>query len=158
MMRRKFITLATIAFTGSLTALPVWSACSPDLHFVGGNQIDGTLIDFDGEGRSAGDLHVGSRALLDKEGNDAGRIYWVNTTLTPDSARVEAVFDLPDGEIHYSGLVIGLDGARNETSTQFNTITGVIQGGTGAYLHATGMVEVDLVDQTPQYRLTMRCS
>ncbi|XWN32918.1 MAG: hypothetical protein ROR55_07490 [Devosia sp.] len=142
---------------GMLPGSTAWADCAPFEVHGKGQPYEGTLIDHAQDGRSAGDIHIGSRGIADEDGEPVGRVSWVNTSLDADSAHTHLVMELPDGEIHYSGRIVGLGGARNEETSQYERIFSVIHGGTGEYVHASGTVEAIMEPEGPRYIVTVRC-
>jgi hypothetical protein len=99
-MRTLSLIVSTLAAASIFAAAPAWAQCASVQEYLGGQPFEGTLIDHAGDGRSAGDIHIGSRGIYDDQGEQAGRVSWVSTTLDADSAHVDAVMELADGEIH----------------------------------------------------------
>ena len=157
-MRTLPLKVSTALVAGTLATSTAWAECAPfEVYERGGQPYEGTLIDHAGDGRSAGDIHIGSRGIVDEDGEVVGRVSWINTTLDADSAHVDVVMELPDGEIHHSGRLVGHGGARNEETPEFDRILGVVHGGTGAYIHASGTVETIMEPEGPRHIVTVRC-
>lgn len=134
-------------------------ACEPfEVHYKG-TAFEGQLIDHDGTGRSAGDIHIGSWVIANNDGEQIGLKRWHVITLDENTGQVSAVISLPAGDIHAGGLITGLGGASNEgvDDPEFSRINFVIHGGTGAFEHASGTVATIMEDDGPREIYTIKC-
>lgn len=125
-------------------------------------------IDVHKDGGSRGDWRIGYRRLLDGDGNEIGYRRWVAVALNAPPGEKERseiianlILKLPDGQIHVQNLV---DAARPVDATEDSVLadktqaTGVVIGGTGAYLFARGAYASERNGETRTYTLNIKCN
>jgi hypothetical protein len=118
------------------------------------------VVDNPPEGKSAGDVRAGWRALADEGGNPVGTAHYVVTLTAPGGEGRGDVLSghyfivLRDGWIA-SQTVYELPDAGDTSQRASNAVL-VVTGGTGPYARATGAIAIE-AGEAPRYVFDLRC-
>ncbi len=167
-MRPPTESFAAAACAGVLTVLFQSGAafavdlCGPTtlLGAAEGRQL--TFVDHPPTGLSIGDNRVGSRNLLDTDGNAVGRTSWIVTVLETGegdslgSGAVTQHFELSNGSIvaHYT---YDARKSLDKTPPTAGQRQFAVTGGTGDFRGATGIIEYVLDDGSATYVFDIDC-
>ena len=121
-----------------------------------------TFVDLGAEGKSPGDQRVLRNTLSDQDGNEVGSIHIISTLLSEDGPEGEdlllahGVVELPNGTISVVTLltVPAADESPGPDKPNHSSVT----GGTGAFVHATGvMTTITRDDGTRELSFDLKC-
>ena len=108
-----------------------------------------TTFDAGTEGPSIGDVRVGSRALLDSDGNEVGRSRWIISPLGFDDDEVPIHYEVRAYHIYDDGVlayVVPNTQPRTHllqgSPTMIPDTEGIIVGGTGVFANARGTITI----------------
>jgi hypothetical protein len=144
MLARSVNRLSSMIFLAVVAAWAMLSSalagCAPFEVTTVGQSREAELIDFNNDGPSKGDHHIGKQGLANKNGEKIGELRWVSTRLDEDTASVAETMRLHDGDIFLVRIVTGIGGSPNvdRSEVQFDDGSSAIIGGTGAYENAHG--------------------
>ena len=139
---------------------PVLADCAPFEATTVGQPREAELIDYDNNGPSIGDHHIGKQGLANMNGDTIGELRWVSTRLDEDTARTAETMRLYDGDIFLIRILSGIGNSPNvdRSQVQFDDGSSAIIGGTGAYENAHGSATSTLLgDGDLSYVVNVRC-
>jgi len=164
MLARSVKGLSSMIF---LAAVAVWAMpssvlaeCAPFEVTTVGQPREAELIDYNNDGPSKGDHHIGKQGLANKNGEKIGELRWVSTRLDEDTARTAETMRLHDGDIFLIRILSGIGSSPNvdRSQVQFDDGSSAIIGGTGAYENAHGSATSTLLkDGDLNYVVNVRC-
>ena len=139
-------------------------ACQPFTVISDGSEFSVEYLDIHTEGPGPGDMRVGRRGLVDEDGNAAGSYRWILRSLDapPGSGERSEVYQnhamtLNDGELHFQSLAEAVRSADGTDRVSVGDYTGIVIGGTGAYMFARGTVDASFDGKQVTYAFNIRC-
>ncbi len=137
--------------------------CAPMTITTDGAERDVLFIDAGSADEAHGDARIGHRPVLYADGERAGVMRWIVTSLDPavserDHRWVRVIFLLEDGDLYIEYIAEGANPAHDTsqaTVAPFNE--GIVVGGTGAFAGASGALEVHVDDPLFTFELDLRC-
>ena len=151
--------LATIlSVAGAAGGLAAESKCGSFSLTGGEKAID--VVDNPPEGPSLGDVRVGNRKLLDKDGNPVADVNFSATLTALPTATTGSVFSsiyfikFADGWISFTSLY-ELSDATDTSQRAANSLM-LVSAGTGAFENAKGKVEI-MAGDPPTYVFELNC-
>jgi len=152
-------TLASaLIFSATSGSLAADSKCG-SFSLTGGEKAI-NVVDNPPEGPSLGDVRVGNRQLLDKDGNRVADVNFSATLTALPTASTGSVFSsiyfikFADGWISFTSLY-ELSDATDTSQRAANSLM-LVSAGTGAFEHAKGNVEIEGGDP-PTYVFNLVC-
>jgi len=149
---------AVLYLTGVAGSLAADSKCGSFSLTGGEKAID--VVDNPPEGPSLGDVRVGNRQLLDKDGNRVADVNFSATLTALPTASTGSVFSsiyfikFADGWISFTSLY-ELSDATDTSQRAANSLM-LVSAGTGAFENAKGKVEIEGGDP-PTYVFNLNC-
>lgn len=139
--------LATAMATGVPFAALAQEACQPfTLTSLEGRIV--VTVDLGTEGPSLEDRRVGERIIGDVDRNPVGEVRWEITLLDPDPQGapthnlLRMFFFLDNGTILAEGVHTPARHMHNTDKVSINRTELIVLGGTSAFRHAQGMIEM----------------
>ena len=148
--------ISSVAAVGSLAAEPKCGSFS----LTGGEKVI-NVVDNPPEGPSPGDVRAGNRQLLDAAGNRVADVQFSATLTALPTAGTGGVFAsqyfvrFDEGWIA-SASVYELGDATDTSQRAGGNAVLVVSGGTGAFVNATGKIEIETGDP-PTYVFELNC-
>lgn len=134
------------------------SACVTFEVYAHPDDREATYVDNGDDGLSTGDQRIGSRGLVDENGETVGRMRWVTTVLVPGDEPAESsqrVAEFASGRI-FATAANSPTRPFEDASTMAITAESAIVGGTGVFSHAHGVIVFDQSDNS-KFTFDMAC-
>ncbi|MEM8840319.1 MAG: hypothetical protein AAGD47_00950 [Pseudomonadota bacterium] len=116
--------------------------------------------DVDGSGsdsRTTGDMHIGSRLLLNQNGDEVGIARWISVSHGPNVTLSTVVFEFGSGQLFATTLYDSGGTANVKTYGVIGKLEGAITGGTGEFLNARGRYELVTDSDDHRYIIEVNC-
>ncbi len=157
--------LAAVTFALPIPSSLAGGACKPMTLTSDNTGRSVDYIDVKDDGTGRGDMRIGTRRLLDEDGQVVGYRRWIAIALDnpPDASSKSEVFaslvlNLDNGQLHLQTLA---DTSRGIHETEPSLLkpedTGVVIGGTGAYEFARGSYQSFRDGEQRTYKLNIKC-